>query len=171
MAMSKNKIILLVSYLVIFAAGAASGLLIPKPEYRPHGRSWLEQELNLTPAQREQMRKIWSQHIVTDEMDNRKALAMERDEAVRELLNAEQLPKYEQILKEHDRKMAELSQERTEAFQKAVEQTRKILTPEQAKKYEELMKRSRERGGHFSGRSRMHPEDANREGPPPPPPF
>lgn len=170
--MSKNKVILLVSYLVIFAAGAASGLLILKPEHRPHGRSWLEQELNLTPAQQEQMRKIWSQHIETNELDNRKALAAERDKAVKELLSAEQLPKYEQILKEHDRKMAELSQERMEAFQKAVEQTRTILTPEQAKKYEELMKQPRERGGRFGGRGRPHPEDANKEElPPPPPPF
>lgn len=168
--MSKNKIILLVSYLVIFAAGAAGGLLILKPEHRPHGRSWLEQELNLTTAQQEQMRKIWSQHIETNELDKRKALAAERDKAVKELLSAEQLPKYEQILKEHDRKMAELSQERMEAFQKAVEQTRTILTPEQAKKYEESMKQPRERGGRFGGRGRPHLEDANKVEPSPPPP-
>ncbi|MEW6202235.1 MAG: hypothetical protein AB1546_09685 [bacterium] len=172
--MNKDKIILSVSYLVIFAAGVVSGVLILKPEPRPHGRSWLEQELNLTEAQREQMRKIWSQHIEPNEFENRRVLMSERDKAIKELLTAEQLPKYEQIHKEYEVKTTELLQERRNAFQKAVEQTRAILTAKQAKKYDELMKRQRERGGRFGGRGRPpHPEDGNKMEPPhpPPPPF
>ena len=56
------------------------------------------------------------------------------------------------FVKEYNRKMDELGQERTQAFEQAVEQTRKILTPEQAGKYDALLKKQREQSpGEPSG--------------------
>jgi Spy/CpxP family protein refolding chaperone len=160
--MGKTKIILLVCYVVAFAAGTACGVFVSKKDQRPPVRSWLARELDLSPAQQEQIQRIWSQHAGEREGargERRRALAAERDQAVAGLLSAEQKPKYEQILQEYERKVADLAQERRKAFDEAVQQTKTLLSPEQARKYDDLLNRQRERGDRF-GRTRSHTEES-----------
>jgi len=145
----RNKTILIVSFVLVFAAGAAVGVVAARRFRPPQPPSWLASELDLTPEQRERMHQIWSETMRSgfrQEGERRAAMMQERDEAIQALLSEEQRAKYEAIQQDYTRKRDELSQERRAAFEKAVEQTKAILTPEQRVKYEELMKRERERG-------------------------
>jgi Spy/CpxP family protein refolding chaperone len=144
-----TKVILIVSIILFFAAGLALGMLMssqhnPPPPPPRHGEGRLEKELNLTPVQREQMRKIWFIALAaTDRQDDdqRTAVVQERDQKIQALLSQEQLAKYEELQQNFDRKMDELANARRQAVDQAVdEQVKKILTPEQVIKYDELMK-------------------------------
>lgn len=172
--MTKIKAILIVSFLVTFAAGVVTGLLVARLDHPPRGPSWLEAELNLTSEQREQMHRIWSE-VMGSTMSPRgeqgRALRQERDQAIVALLTDEQKQKHDAILKEYVRKDAELSDQRKQAFEEAIRRTKEILTPEQASKYDELMKKERDRG--FSGPPRgghRGPPPGGPGGPPPGPP-
>ena len=151
--MTKTKILLVVVFLVTFAAGAVAGRLYWQSGHRPPGPSFLAAELNLTSEQREQMHNIWTE-VMGDggrrQWDQRKVLGQERDAAIAALMTAEQKPQYEKTLQDYTRKLDEQAQERKKAFDQAVERTKQILTPEQAAKYEELLKKMPERGG-FGG--------------------
>lgn len=147
--MTKTNVILLVSFLLTFAAGGAVGLLVAKPA-PAHRESWLTEQLNLSADQREQMRKIWSEVMGPtrrqQSSEQRAALAKQRDTAVSALLTDDQRTKYQAIEQEYTRGLDQISQERKKAFDQAIEQTKKILTPQQAAKYEALIARQRERG-------------------------
>ncbi len=164
--MTKTKVILIVSFVLVFAAGAALGVLLARPEKRPpHPSSWLAAELNLSAEQRKQMEAVWSEAMgatFARHGEKRAAVVQERDQAIQALLSEAQQAQYQAIQQDYTRKMNELSQERKRVFDDAVERTKRILTPEQATKYEELMKRHRERGmgpgpGGFRGRRRPPP--------------
>ena len=133
--MTKARVLLVLAFVVTLAAGVAAGLLASRLVHQPRGPSWLAAELDLTSQQREQMHTIWSEIMRAEgrrQWEQRKALAQERDDAIAALMTEDLRPQYEKILEEYSRKMDELGQERTRAFEQAVEQTRKILTPEQA---------------------------------------
>jgi Spy/CpxP family protein refolding chaperone len=151
--MTKTKILLVVVFLVTFAAGAVAGRLSVQSGHRPPGSSFLAAELNLTSEQREQMHNIWTEVMGEGgrrQWEQRRLLGQERDQAIAALMTPEQKPLYDKILQDYTRKVDELSQERKKAFDQAVERTKQILTPEQAAKYEELLKKMPERGG-FGG--------------------
>ena len=150
----KTKIVLIVSIVLFFAAGMALGLLLSRPNQPPpppprHGEGQIEEQLHLTPVQREQMRKIWFDAMAGARQgdDERTAINTQRDQKIQALLSQEQLARYEELQQDYHRKMEELSQARRRATEQAVdEQTRKILTPEQITKYDELMKELRQHG-------------------------
>ena len=138
--MSRIRLILAGCFVVVFAAGVSTGVLARHLKAPPRHESWLVRELNLTREQQEQMRKIW-EPIWKRGRDNRPGISRERDEAVVVLLTEEQRPKYEVILREHNRKLEELSQKRQQAIKDAIVLTKGILTKEQAAKYEEMLKK------------------------------
>ena len=166
--MTKTKAILLGAFLLVFAAGAALGVLIGRSG-RPRERAgWLTAELNLTDPQREQMHQVWSEVMgagFREQGQQRAAMAQDRDRAIAALLSESQRSQYEAIQQNHLRRVEELSQERRRAFENAVERTKGILTPDQARKYEEWMKRQGERGmggpGGFRGPRRYHTATAS----------
>ena len=153
--MTKTRLILVASCIIVFAAGAAAGVLASKLKApRPRG-SWLSRELKLTGQQEEQMRKIWRPAGTARQgrHDDRMAvLARERDEAIVALLSEEQKAGYDAIGREYARKVDELAQERHKAFEERMAQTKQILTPEQARRYDELLKEPRGRGRGRGGR-------------------
>ena len=145
----KPKIILIVAFVLAFAAGGSVALLAVRPPPPPPPRGVLMAELNLTPEQREQMGRIWTETtgaLFRQHGERRAALAQERDQQIRALLDEGQLARYETILQDYSRGVEELSQERKRNFDEARERTKKILTPEQASRYDELIKKQRERG-------------------------
>ena len=147
--MTKTKVILIVSCLVVFAAGASLGALLTRSRPTRQDHSWLAAELNLTAEQRDQIRKIWSEtmgSVFRNQSERRGAVTQERDQAILSLIPQAQRSRYESIQQEYTRKMDELSQERKRAFEEAVERTKKVLTAEQAVKYDDLIKKQRERG-------------------------
>jgi Spy/CpxP family protein refolding chaperone len=167
--MTKIKAILVVSFVLTFAAGGAAGLLLAHLDHSHRGPSWLEAELNLTDAQRDQMRTIWSEvmgSITKQRSEQRDALRQERDKAILALLTDEQRPRYDAILTEFSRKDGEMAEQRKQAMDEAVKRTKEILTPEQAAKYDDLMQKQREKGQPRGGRRGSSPD-----GTPPPPPH
>lgn len=171
--MTKAKMILIASFLVVFAAGTSLGVLIAgrmRPPPPPPG-SRLAHQLKLSAEQQDQMHKIWEEvmgSVFSQRGERREALGQERDQAILGLLSEAQRAQYDAIQQEYRRKVDELSQERKRAFDEAVERTKKILTPEQAAKYDELMKEQGERGmgrggpGDFRGPRRRHSASASR---------
>ncbi|HZZ41480.1 MAG TPA: Spy/CpxP family protein refolding chaperone [Tepidisphaeraceae bacterium] len=158
--MSKTRTILALAFVLVFAAGAVVGMVRQRVGFGPHGPeprgSFLTKELNLTPAQQEQMRKIWAEQGPTsgrdrEHWDRRREFQKQRDEAIKALLNDDQKAKYDSIQKDYTDHIADLQKERQVAFQQAVEKTKKILTPEQSAKYDEFLKRRSEGGGPGNG--------------------
>ena len=145
--MTKTKVMVFGCSCVVFAAGLAGGITLDRVKSRPRRRSWIGNELDLTPAQREQMHKTWSGVLSASRMqlrEQKEALRKERDQLVRALLTEEQLAQYAEVMEAYEQKTAALAAERRKAFEEAVERTRQILTERQREKYEELLK---QRGG------------------------
>lgn len=163
-----TKTVVLVCFMVAFAAGLAVGFQTRGVAVEPErGRSkqcggWLSSELGLTPEQKEQLDRIWSEtarHGGRERMEQRRRLYRERDEAIAALIRPDDQPKYEEILKNHAERMAALDREWRESFHAAVEQTKQILTPEQRERYEKLLEhRHKDRGSYdrFRGKQREH---------------
>jgi len=162
--MTKTRIMIVVCFLLAFGAGVAVGILTGGSPRRPRRGSWITHELNLTPTQREEMRKIWSELMGDSrrgQREQRKRLEQERNEAVKALLSPEQKLQYEELMAKYARKTKELSAEREEALRQAVERTKELLTEPQRKKYDELLKKRGERGRRHGRRRSDAPESGD----------
>lgn len=144
-----TKIVVTVGFLVAFASGLVVGFerrdAVKSPTSRPSGHGgWLAAELQLSPQQREQLNKIWSEMASRggrERDDRRRQLYRERDEAIAAMIRPEDKARYESILKSHSEKMIALDREWRGSFETSVERTKEILTPEQRTKYEEILRR------------------------------
>src|SRR4051812_10413327 len=159
--MNKIKLIMMLALVFALGAGAVAGY-VGATRLPPHGgehgpggpgnhdhETDLARELNLTDAQREQMRKIWSEAMQgagREHMDKTRSLQRERDDAVVALLTPDQKQSYEKIQSDYRDKMDAMGREREKAFAKAVEETNQILDPQQQQKYTEIRKRRQDRG-------------------------
>ncbi|MCY2931843.1 MAG: Spy/CpxP family protein refolding chaperone [Planctomycetota bacterium] len=171
--MSRSRVLLIACFAVTFAAGAAAGLLagaVGKGRPGGHGHSWLMEQLDLTDAQRAQMKEIWSkagEGSWRTMGERRRALGEARDKALGELMTPEQKGRFEAIQKDYSDKVKELSDQRKKAYDQAVERTKQILTPAQVRKYDELMKQQREHaraGGRGEGATSRPTTDESRDG-------
>lgn len=155
--MSNLKLVILLGFVFMFVAGLAVGRA-PKTEPqkdKDHGKSWLGNELHLTPDQQKQMKAIWSSPEVTRPDIGKlcRDTDRQRDQAVLKLLTPEERQQFDQIKKDHDAKIAALFAEREQAMRDAEEKTRQMLTDEQRKKYEEILKAH---GHHFGPQHPVH---------------
>jgi Spy/CpxP family protein refolding chaperone len=153
--MTKTRLLIVVCFLVAFAAGISGGLAFSRrPRERPRPPLLVEQ-LDLTAEQAEQARDIWSETreaLRADMAGRRDALQQERDDAIRALLTEEQRVRYEQVMADYRSKREELRNKRKAAIEKAVERTKEILTDEQRAKYDQLLEERRKQGGLPWGR-------------------
>jgi Spy/CpxP family protein refolding chaperone len=145
--MKQTRVQLLLIGLTVLAlsAGVVAGMVAsrvaPAKVESTTPRTPLEDQLGLSPDQREQMRVIWegvrwqAQHCFTDGED----LQHQRDAALVSLLTDDQKARYEKITADYAKKFAELSAQRDAAFNDAVARTKKILTETQQKKYDQLL--------------------------------
>jgi len=140
-----------VCFLVAFAAGVGVGLALRHRPAVPPVHSVLVRELNLTPEQGKKVLEIWSRarDALREQFhEQREAVAKQRDEAIRALLTKEQTPRYEQITADYQRKRDELGEQRKKLFRQAVEQTKEILTEDQRARYEEILEEWRKMRPH-----------------------
>lgn len=151
-----TRVVVLICFLVAFAAGLAVGLQshreVPVPTTQPERRGgWLVAELKLTPEQQAQMNKIWSETAGRgwgEREERRRKLTHDRDEAIAALIRPEDKARFEEIRKNHADQLTALDHQMQEAYQSAVDQTKGILTAEQREKYETILKnRSHGPGG------------------------
>ena len=116
-------------------------------------------ELDLTPQQQEQLKKLWSETAFKnrhDREERRRQLARQRDDAIAKLIRPEEKARYDETLRKYADDSAALDREGRAAFQAADEQTRQILTSEQVPRYEEFLKQRHEmpRDRHHGDRER-----------------
>jgi len=173
------KIMVVIGFLIAFAAGLAVGIEMRRPGYaqgpapldprvRTTGPStrgsrspggWFASELKLDAEQRKRMDAIWSEVARggREEMDKeRDALRKQRDEAILALVGTDNKVKYDEIQKKYRDDQQAVERKMRGRFEKAVEETKAILTPEQREKYEQLLARHRppDREGRDGGRGR-----------------
>ena len=162
--MIKAKLLLLLAFVLVFAAGAVVGRvreLHPQPgsptqppPKHPHHGPGLVTLLNLSPAQGEQMKQIWDAFGKEREQFARQFPEndQERDAAIQSLMTSEQWARYLEIQKQHEQRVREIREQIQQAFQKADAATRGILSPDQVAI---LDKMQREHGGRMAMPGRM----------------
>jgi Spy/CpxP family protein refolding chaperone len=146
-----TKVMVIIGFLIAFAAGITVGVNVgakriatAPPSTRPtRGRGPLS-ELNLSPAQQEQLKKIWAEGSSShgrEQSEKRAKLRQERDEAIAALIPGGDKAKYDAVIKSYTDQMNAMEREMRESFDRKVAQTKEILTSEQRTKYEEVLKR------------------------------
>ncbi len=163
--MSKAKAVILVCFVVAFAAGVLLGSVLgrrtvppveptPAEGGRRHRGPSLSEQLQLTPEQREQMKEMWEAMAQAGRRnrERRMELQRERDRAVKDLYTEEQLTEYERVVQEYETQIEELNEQRRKGFEDVRERTRAILTPEQRQKYDEMLERFERPGPRGPGR-------------------
>ncbi len=145
--MNRVKTILTMAFILAMGAGVAVGMLSARLPQSHQPRSWLGDELNLSPDQREQMRTIWqdASKIRGRDWERRRALDKERNEAIYNLLTEEQKAKHDEINRQFAQKLQEQQQQRQAAIQDAIERTSKSSRPASARSTSRSCRRSREK--------------------------
>jgi Spy/CpxP family protein refolding chaperone len=171
-----TKLVVIAGFLIAFSAGLAVGMFRRESQATPvtpvaaqtrparPDRSWLVNELSLTPPQEEQMRQIWSataQWGGRQTEERRRQFRKERDEAILALIPPADRPRYDAIQQTCAEQTAALDREWRNSFQTAVEKTKQMLTPEQREKYEAILKRHTPDRGPRGGSGRE--TDRNRQ--------
>ena len=163
--MTRTRVVLVLAFLVTFAAGGAAGLLVSWPAVPAPQRHGLAAELDLTSEQEEKMKAIWSDVMKGGDRargtEQRREASRRRDEAVAALLTAAQKPAYEKILQDYQQQREEYERQRREVIEAAIARTKAILTPAQAAKYDEL----REKRGSWRGSGPRYSPHGRRGGP------
>jgi Spy/CpxP family protein refolding chaperone len=169
-----TRLLLIIGFAFSFGAGV---LLSPRlmhstqatPATQPSRRDgWLTSELNLTPQQQEQMKKIWSETAHRgnrEQEDRRRQIRKDRDDAIAALIQPQDKEKFELALKTYADQQSAMDKEWRASFERAEEKTKQILNPEQRKKYEEMLKnreaeraaRERDQGRRVEDRATSRP--------------
>jgi Spy/CpxP family protein refolding chaperone len=161
--MTKAKALLAVAFLLVFGAGVLVGMsrqprAVAEPTPRPNEhKGFLVKALNLTPAQDEQMKSIWSgvDKLRHEVWEKRRRLDQDRQEAILNLLTGEQHLVYDQIHQEYLQHLDELDKQVQQAVNDANERTMHILSVEQQQKFEKMRTDREQRRPH-----RPHPPGA-----------
>lgn len=136
----------------VFALALSAGLVAGKLDWRPArapaktDASPLASELNLTPAQCDQIRAIWEplRKSASDSYVEARRLDTERDAALDRMLDGiltkDQKDRYNKIKSDYQARALALQARRNEEFRQAVANTKQLLDPSQRQKYEELIK-------------------------------
>lgn len=151
----KNLIILILSFVIVFAAGGVVESVRTRVAKPATPDSWLGAQLGLSQQQRDQMHKIFADAMKTSgsRADQRRELQKQRDDAIRALVPADKQTMYDKILADYTAQTAAMDQKRREVFQQAQAEIKAtVLTPVQAKKFDELV-RNREGRPRWGGPS------------------
>lgn len=153
--MMHSNLVLASTVVIVLGAGMAVGRLTARlPLDRPpvDQRSWLDDQLDLRPDQREQMDAIWKQAWPQMEktFEARRDLEKQRDQAVMALLDPKQQVAYQKTIDEFRAKRDELFKERNKLMQDANAQSRALLDEDQQKVWDVLTKQMRDRHGMHS---------------------
>jgi hypothetical protein len=141
---SKLFIFALAAIGLAFVSGIAVGVVGRRALQASKFPSVLALELDLTPDQRHEIQKIWSEvaeHHTPVPMSEIEKADAERWQAIDQLLTPEQRTRYAQIQQRLDARMQGLDQGNRERVARAEEQTRQLLTAAQREKYERLLAR------------------------------
>jgi Spy/CpxP family protein refolding chaperone len=181
--MHRLKLLIVVAFMLVFAAGWSLGTAMERAHYSsmsapttqpihrqhpPQDGSWLKRELGLSADQDAKIREIWAPLASArgKYMDQWQQINRDRDDAVRNLLSADQKVAMDSIYSEAEAEQAALEGRRDKEYKDAVAKTNELLTPDQQKKYSNILAHQHGDHGRFPPRS-MAP--ASGPGGPPPP--
>jgi Spy/CpxP family protein refolding chaperone len=141
--MTRSNVLAVISFAVVFAAGFFVGQLgWNANRVLHHGGASLASQLELTPRQQEDLRKIWNEQLTdtASAAEKRWEEAEDaRDAAVRKLLTPDQLKAYNAIEAEHRERAGAFRAELLRKQLDAEARTRSLLTPPQREKFDKLV--------------------------------
>jgi hypothetical protein len=127
-----------------FVSGVGVGVVGRRAFQANRFQSVLVEELDLTPDQRHEIQRIWSEvaehHTPVPMAEIEKADA-ERWQAIDQMFTAQQRTQYAQIQQRFEVRMQGLDQGNRARVARAEEQTKQLLTPAQRENYERLLAR------------------------------
>jgi len=129
---------------LVFASGVGVGV-VGRRAFQSHKfQSVLVEELDLTPDQRHEIQRIWSdvaEHHTPVPMSEIEKADAERWQAIDQLFTPQQRTQYAHIQEQFEARMQGLDQGNRQRTARAEEQTKQLLTPAQREKYERLLAR------------------------------
>lgn len=140
--MKKQYWLTITLFVVALASGFFIGRSVGHPPRLPHEGSWLADELKLDGAQKDAMRKIWSELVHGSgprHFEQRRDALRHRDEAISKLITPEQRPAFDAISEQFNKQMLGMDKDRDVAMKQVIEKTRSILNPEQRAKYDKMV--------------------------------
>jgi Spy/CpxP family protein refolding chaperone len=153
--MNTTRMKLLVIGLTVLglSAGVVAGMLVSRlpataepagagPHGPPGMSPALVEQLQLTPQQQDEMKKIWEgvRGDVQQCFQRAQDLQKQRDDKILEMLTPEQKAQFEKISTDYAQRFDSVTQEREHAFQTAVDRTRSLLNDTQREKYDQIIK-------------------------------
>ena len=153
--MKRTRILVVVSFVVAFAAGLVLGAALGHTAAPPPSRPFLGDQLKLTPDQQQKMGEIWSstmQNWFRTYGERRHALQAQRDQLIGEMLTPVQQMQHDVIIQEYEKGVSELAQEGGKAREEAKKRTMELLTESQRKQFEEILRQGEEHGWGPPGR-------------------
>ena len=155
-ARRKQAMLVFVTVLAI-AAGVVIGMVASRlpsrnataaPPVQSSEATGLAADLNLSPAQSDEMKKIWE--AVRDDLrqgfSKAESLQRQRDEEIAGLMTTEQRQQFEKLTKKYANQYDDLQESRRKTFDNAVARTRNLLNDQQRHRYDAILK-SRVRPG------------------------
>jgi Spy/CpxP family protein refolding chaperone len=146
--MSRSKVILLATFVLVLSAGMVVGRLmatlptmtVTHPTTQPSQQPWWAAQLDLTTSQRTQMDAIWAdvKPKVDETFDRRRQLERKREEALEDLMGPTQYAAYEKIFKDFYAQRSEIEDERKKLIHDAEDRTKALLNDSQLKQLEAL---------------------------------
>lgn len=139
--MSKAKVLLVLAFIVVCAAGVVVGTAVDRHARPPAPPERLGfPELNLSPEQKAKMKEIWNpvMELRGQMFHQRHQLEQQRLEKIQAMLTPEQKTEYLQIQSDFEKQNKQSEDQIREASTKADVQMRAILTEAQIKKLEEM---------------------------------
>lgn len=171
----RSNIVLLAAFVLVMSAGVVVGRLwtrLPVVSAQ-HGRSrsWLADQMNLSPQQRQRMDAIWSgtKQKIHQTFEKQHEIDHQRDAAILALLTPSQKTAYDKIEASHQAARAQLDKQRAALVHDANQRSRALLSDEQKARWDGLSKqmpvpwRHGPHGPHGPhGRPATQPNNSNR---------
>ena len=115
--MINSKLFIFLVFSIALGAGVTAGRLWERCQARgscEKGPAFIAKELSLTDDQDVKMHAIWSKVMEShaQHRPRREAILKEKDDAIANVLSAEQQAKFKSIVQEYDRKQGDIEQDR-----------------------------------------------------------
>lgn len=144
MRSGKVKLVVLVVFALALVGGAGAGMLaeryVAPPAAVATDRS-LTEELQLTDAQRDQIRLIWEHmgQVADESYHQAEWINQQRDQELMKILSPAQQKQYEKIHQDYVDRYSAVSSRRQAAFKEAVAKTKELLNDSQRKRYDAIL--------------------------------
>jgi len=154
--MLQSNLVLVSTAALVLGAGVMVGRVTDRlapPPPREHSRSWMDDQLKLTPDQRAAMDAIWTdtRQQVEKAFEHRRDMDKQREQAILGLLSPDQKAAYEKINADFHAQRDDLFKQRNELVQEANDKSRALLDPDQQKEWDLLTTEMKERHGPPGG--------------------